>query len=71
MMTSLGHGASATAVAGLYQDFSNVFVLDDVDRDSERAVAQLGMRALVCPTMMTGMAEKEALARAVMEAATS
>jgi len=71
MMTSLGHGASATAVAGLYKDFLTVFVLDDVDRDSKAAVEQQGMRAVVCPTMMTGMVEKEALARVVMEAVTS
>ncbi len=71
MMTSLGHGASATAVAGLYEDFLNIFVLDEVDADSEAAVEELGMRVVVCPTMMTGMPEKEALARVVMEAAAS
>ena len=71
MMTSLGHGASATAVAGLYEDFLNVFVLDDVDAGSRAEVEELGMRTVVCPTMMMGIAEKEALARAVMEGATS
>lgn len=71
MMTSLGHGASTTAVADLYKDFLNIFVLDDIDRDSKAAVEELGIRAVVCPTMMTGMAEKEALARVVMEAAAS
>lgn len=71
MMTSLGHGASATAVANLYRDFLNVFVLDEVDVDSKAAVEKLEMRAVVCPTMMTGMAEKKALARVVMGAVAS
>ena len=71
MMTSLGHDASALAVAGLYKDFLDVFVLDEADRESSVAVEELGMRAVVCPTLMTGMPEKEALARTVMEALAS
>lgn len=67
MMTSLGYDASALAVAGLYKDFLDVFVLDETDRESSAAVEELGMRAVVCPTLMTGMPEKEALARTVME----
>ena len=71
MMTSLGYGASATAVAKLYKDFLDVFVLDEADRESSATVEELGMRAVVCPTMMTGMPEREALARTVMEALVS
>ena len=69
MMKSLGHEASATGVANLYRDFVNVFILDSVDHDLAPAVEQLGMRAVVCPTMMTGLPEKVALAQAVLEAA--
>ena len=71
MMTSLGYDASALAVAGLYKDFLNVFVLDEADRESSAAVEELGMRAVVCPTLMTGMPQKEALAHTVMEALVS
>ena len=71
MMTSLGHDASALAVAGLYEDFLDVFVLDEADRESSVEAEELGMRAVVCPTLMTGMPEKEALARTVMEALAS
>ena len=69
MMKSLGHEASADGVASLYRDFVNVFVLDSMDRDLGPAVEQLGMRAVVCPTMMTGLPEKVALAQAALEAA--
>ena len=67
MLTSLGYGASALAVADLYKDFLDVFVLDEADRESSAALEELGIRAVVCPTLMTGMHEKEALARSVME----
>ena len=68
MMVSLGLGASATAVASLYNDFLSVFVLDEVDADAKVEIEDLGMRAAVCPTIMTGMPEKKALARAVLGA---
>ena len=68
MLTSLGYGASALAVADLYKDFLDVFVLDEADRESSAALEELGIRAVVCPTLMTGMHEKEAFASTVMEA---
>jgi len=71
MMKSLGHGASASAVANLYRDFVNVFILDEADRGLCPAVEELGMRALVRPTVMTGLPEKISLARTVIEASGS
>jgi LPPG:FO 2-phospho-L-lactate transferase len=71
MLTDLGHGASAGAVANLYRDFVDVFILDETDRDLRLEVEQLGMRAVVCPTIMKGLPEKIALARTVLEAANS
>ncbi|HUG80320.1 MAG TPA: 2-phospho-L-lactate transferase [Bryobacterales bacterium] len=71
MLTDLGHGASASAVANLYRDFVDVFILDETDRDLRLEVEQLGMRAVVCPTIMKGLPEKIALAGAVLEAANS
>ncbi len=69
MMRSLGHEASAAGVASLYRDFVNVFVLDQADAGLAPAVKQLGMRPVVCRTMMKGLPEKVALAQAVLETA--
>jgi len=71
MLESLGHGASALAVAKLYSDFVDVFILDETDRDLRPEVEQLEMRTVVCPTIMKGLPEKSALARAVLGAANS
>jgi LPPG:FO 2-phospho-L-lactate transferase len=68
MMKSLGMRVSALGVAELYRDFANVFVLDRADAEQAAAVEKLGMRALVTDTIMTGIAKKKALARAVVAA---
>ncbi len=69
MMRSLGHPVSAFGVAQLYRDFVKVFVLDQVDARKAREIEGLGMRAVVTNTIMAGMREKRALARAVLAAA--
>ena len=66
MMKSMGHGASAAAVAELYRDFVDVFVLDRQDAKLEPAVEALGMRVIVTNTIMSGTAQRKALARVVL-----
>jgi LPPG:FO 2-phospho-L-lactate transferase len=68
MMKSMGYGASAAAVAKLYRDFVDVFVLDRADAKLAPAVEALGMRAVVTNTIMSGAAQRKALARAVLGA---
>jgi LPPG:FO 2-phospho-L-lactate transferase len=68
MMKSMGYGASAAAVAKLYRDFVDVFVLDRADAKLSPAVESLGMRAVVTNTIMSGAAQRKALARAVLGA---
>lgn len=68
MMRSMGLRASADQVAELYRDFVDVFVLDRVDRKLAPKVEGLGMRAVVTNTIMRGLAQKKALARAVVKA---
>lgn len=68
MMRSMGLRASADQVAELYRDFVDVFVLDRVDRKLAPKVEALGMRAVVTNTIMRGLAQKKALARAVVKA---
>jgi LPPG:FO 2-phospho-L-lactate transferase len=68
MMKSMGMRASASAVAELYRDFVNIFVLDTEDRSQAAQVERLEMRAIVTDTVMTGPRQKMALAAAVLKA---
>jgi len=53
MMRAFGYEASVLAVARMYRDVANGFVLDERDRASAPAVEKLGYRTLVCDTVMT------------------
>jgi LPPG:FO 2-phospho-L-lactate transferase len=68
MMKSLGMRVSALGVAELYRGFVDIFVLDRADAGQAGAVEKLGMRAVVTDTIMTGIARKKSLARAVVAA---
>lgn len=70
MLASLGHEVSALGVARLYAGLGlvDVMVIDEADAALRPAVEALGLRCVVTPTLMTGDAEKEALARAVLAA---
>ncbi|MGH9667782.1 MAG: 2-phospho-L-lactate transferase [Bryobacteraceae bacterium] len=68
MMKSMGIGASAAAVAGMYRDFVNIFVLDHADHRQAAKIQRLGMRPVVTGTVMTGLRTKKALAAAVLSA---
>jgi LPPG:FO 2-phospho-L-lactate transferase len=63
MLRSLGHEVSAFGVASIYRDVVGTFVLDEVDADLAPRIEALDMRVMVAPTLMTGPAEKQALAR--------
>jgi hypothetical protein len=52
----------------LYRGFVDIFVLDRADAGQAGAVEKLGMRAVVTDTIMTGIARKKSLARAVVAA---
>jgi LPPG:FO 2-phospho-L-lactate transferase len=68
MMKSMGMQVSASGVAEVYRDFVNIFVLDTVDQLQAGKIEQLGMRAIVTATVMTGLREKKALAAVVLKA---
>ena len=52
----------------LYRDFVDVFVLDQADAKLAPQVEALGMRAMVTNTIMSGVPQRKALARAVLRA---
>jgi LPPG:FO 2-phospho-L-lactate transferase len=66
MMAELGMTPSAAAVAERYGDLIDGYVMDIAD--AEQAV-HVAPRVTLAPTLMTNLAEREQLARVVLEAA--
>jgi LPPG:FO 2-phospho-L-lactate transferase len=67
MLRDLGHEASATAVAAMYGDFVELFVLDESDAAIQSEITQLGMRVIVTDTVMATLKDKLLLARRLLE----
>jgi LPPG:FO 2-phospho-L-lactate transferase len=68
MMASLGHGSSAAAVAELYRDFIDVFVLDTQDVKLQPEIERKEMRVAIAQTIMNSAEAKQQLALGVLEA---
>ena len=66
MMGELGIKPNAAAVAKLYGDLLDGYVMDIGDAEE---VANVAPRVTLAPTLMTNLAEREELARIVLEAA--
>jgi LPPG:FO 2-phospho-L-lactate transferase len=71
MLRDLGHEVSARGVALVYQDFVDVFVLDELDATIEPDIKELGMRVVVTNTVMSTLEDKQRLARTVVGIVTS
>jgi LPPG:FO 2-phospho-L-lactate transferase len=67
LMVALGYEASALGVARYYGSLLDAFVLDTLDRLLEESVRQLDIGVRVLNTIMSGPAERHALAKAVVE----
>jgi len=67
MLAQLGHDVSALGVARMYQDICATFVIDPADREQSPAIEALSMKVVVCPTVMNTPADKEKLARQVLQ----
>ena len=67
LLRGLGREVSAFAVAELYADFLDVFVLDAVDAVEKNRVERLGMEVRVTDTVMRSLEDKVRLARVVLE----
>ena len=66
MMAELGHDVSPLGVASLYSDICATFLIDHEDEAACAAIESLGMRAVVRPTVMKSVEDKECLARHVL-----
>ena len=69
MLASLGHEASAAAIASLYSDFLDLFVLDKQDENLRERIEGSGIRTLVTDTIMSNSERRQSLARTVLESA--
>lgn len=70
MLAQLGHEVSPPGVARLFRDFLDGFVVDERDLADDpslsHAIADLGMRPVAFPTVMSDRAAKEGLADKVL-----
>ena len=67
MMTSLGYEPTALGIARIYRDLVDVLVLDVADEALAAAVESLGLRAVVCETVMVDPARRAEVGRQILE----
>ena len=66
IMEELGLPVDATAIARHYRDLVDLYIADETDRDT---VAGLDIPTVLAPTLMLTLADREALARTVLDVA--
>jgi LPPG:FO 2-phospho-L-lactate transferase len=66
LLGAFGHDVSAAGVAAIYRGLVDVFVLDAQDAGQAPDIEALGMRALVCDTIMGSPEEAARLAKDVL-----
>ena len=66
MMSQLGFDVSAFGVARMYQDVCATFIIDPADAGESTRIESLGMKVILCPTVMQALEDKERLARQVL-----
>ena len=67
LMGGLGLEASAYSVAGLYKDFLDVFIIDQVDSAEKKRIGGLGLQVIATNTIMKTLEDKIQLAKMVLE----
>jgi LPPG:FO 2-phospho-L-lactate transferase len=67
LMVALGYEASALGVARYYGKLLDGFVLDTLDQALQEPVCRMGIEARTTNTIMSGPAERRALAEAVVQ----
>ncbi len=69
LLRAFGHKVSPSGVARIYEGLVDVFVLDVQDGDEATAVGALGMRPVVCDTIMSDAYEAARLAKDIIAGA--
>jgi LPPG:FO 2-phospho-L-lactate transferase len=67
MMSELGLGSDALAIARFYAGLIDGLIIDAQDADQAGPIEALGIRALVAPTVMTSLDDRIALAAAALD----
>jgi LPPG:FO 2-phospho-L-lactate transferase len=67
LLLALGYEASALGVARYYGPLLDGFVFDSLDQPLQESVRRLGVEVRAINTIMSGPAERRALAKAVVE----
>ncbi|HZD74571.1 MAG TPA: 2-phospho-L-lactate transferase [Actinomycetota bacterium] len=68
LLPAWGVEVSARGVAGLYSGLADAFVLDQVDGEQARDIAELGLEPIVAPTLMHTVEDAAALAKIALDA---
>jgi len=66
LMRGLGLDVSAYAVAHIYRDFLDAFVIDQADRTEKEQIERLGLRVVVTDSIMRSLDDKVRLARVTL-----
>ncbi|MGQ9460816.1 MAG: 2-phospho-L-lactate transferase [Candidatus Bathyarchaeaceae archaeon] len=66
LMRGLGLDVSAYAVASLYRDFLDAFVIDQADRTQKEQIEKLGLHVVVTDTIMKSLDDKIRLAKVTL-----
>jgi LPPG:FO 2-phospho-L-lactate transferase len=69
MLAGLGIEVSPAGVAGVYQDFLDVFVIDEQDASIQTRIEKMGIKVVVTDTIMSDLGKSMALAKTVLESA--
>jgi LPPG:FO 2-phospho-L-lactate transferase len=69
LMSGLGLEVSAFAVAKLYMDFLDVFIIDKIDQTEKKRIEDLGLKVMVTNTIMRTLDDKTRLAKLALECA--
>ena len=67
VLASLGHEVSPAGVAHIYAGLLDFFVIDAKDAEFAQAVEAIGMRPIVCDTIMSGPEEAARVAKTVLD----
>ena len=67
MLEELGYPVSPIAIATLYRDFLDVFVLDNQDVQMRKEIEAMGLKVIVTNTVMNNDQEKIRLANELLE----
>lgn len=67
MLSELDYAVSPTAIAEMYKDFLDVFVLDERDGELQQEIEAFDLKVVTTNTVMTNTEEKIDLARRLLE----